>query len=266
MPRYAGFYVFLLVVVAVVPTTIISSRSQAVPLEDQAIPSQGSDTAKKTKPRQEEPTEVTEGNLTENQKKHSRLFEIPGQVKLKDRAPEESSTDVGEDIPLRIARYANADEYLNALVCASDAIVQGTIKSKSSQLTELGTNIFTDYELIIENVLKGSDLPTPIQLNSNITVTREGGTVKLNGRILRVAHTSQPALKVNKDYILFLKRVPATGAYTPMGISGESSFQIEGDKLTQVSEEPMPMGASGTAETPAFLNQIRTAVNAPCKH
>jgi hypothetical protein len=263
MPKYTGFYVFLLAVVAVIATTVISPRGQTRLFQGQAIPLQDQDKTRRSKPQQEEATEVKEGVLTENQKKNSQRFEIPGQVKLKDRDPESPSTEIGQDVPLRIAQYSNANEYLNALVCASDAIVQGTIKSKSSQLTELGTNIFTDYELSMENVLKGNVLPGP---NSNITVTREGGTVKLNGRVLRVANGSQPTLKVNNQYLLFLKLVPETGAYTPVGISGESSFQLEGNKVTQISQEPMPMGSTGTAETSVFLNQIRTAVNAPCKH
>jgi hypothetical protein len=224
----------------------------------------GQDKKAKTASQREEATVVQEGALTPKQKKHSRLFEIPGETKLKDRAPNSKEVEAGQDVPLRISRYSNPDEYLRDLACKSDAVIEGTVKSKASQLTEKGTNIFTDYELTVTKVLKNNDR-APIQSNSDVTITRIGGAVSLNGRVLRAVYGSQPSLRAEKSYILFLKFIPETGAYTSVGISGENSFRVEGDRVTQLSEEPQPLGGnSESVDATVFLNQIQTALNNPC--
>ncbi len=219
--------------------------------------------ARRTQPR-EEATVVQEGVLTAKEKSHSRLFEKPGKTKLKDQA--KGNVETGEDIPLRISKYSNADEYLRDLTCQSDAVVEGSVEGKASQITEQGTSIFTSYQLTVKNVLK-NNAGAPVEPNSAVTVVRAGGAVNLNGRVLRDLYNSRPPFATGKTYILFLKFIPDTGSYITTGASGENSFQVEGNRVTQVSEEALPLGGpNAPVDRTAFQNQILTALNTPCSN
>jgi hypothetical protein len=213
----------------------------------------------------EEATPVQEGVLTERQRKHSRLFEIPNGKSIKDSGSNNSDVDIGQDVPLRITpRYSGLPNYLNGLTCNSDAVIIGTVDSKSSQLTEKGTYIFTDYELIVDKILK-DNRTSSIQQNTKVVVTRGGGIVKLNGRILRVTSDTERPLRVGSQYLLFLKLLPDTGAYSAVPYSGDSTFEIGDGKLTQVSFQSLPLGAHSPTDAGKFLAEVQTATYQRCE-
>jgi hypothetical protein len=79
-----------------------------------------------------------------------------------------------------------------------------------------------------------------------------------------VDYRSEP-LGIGERYLLFLKSVPATGAYQSINNSlYEDSFRLTGDRLTQVSEKPLPFGSKQTPAAPSFIADLRAAVLIPC--
>lgn len=220
--------------------------------------------AEKQLPNKEEPTPVQEGVMTGRQKKHAKLFKgyaalLKGK-KLSDLPSETGEVNVQSmvgDMPL--PRSFNLAEYLQQSACAADAVVIGTVSSKASQLTEDGSFTFTDYEVKVGEVLKDNPA-APLQVDGSITVTRAGGAVRLNGRTLRATDFAEKPLEANGRFVLFLKYLPETGAYRPyIGSVGDGSFQLRGEKLLQVSDEVLPLGAHRATDAAPFLAEVRSA-------
>jgi hypothetical protein len=111
--------------------------------------------------KQEEATPIQEEVMSEKQKKHSKIFKgydlAAKGKKLRDRVAEEGDVNiywlVGDK---RLPEFFNLNNYLQEFARKADAIVVGVVRSKSSQLIEQGSYIFTDYELTIEDVFKNN--------------------------------------------------------------------------------------------------------------
>jgi hypothetical protein len=221
---------------------------------------------------QEEPTVVQEGVMTDRQKKHGKLFKRYGTLtagrKLKDAPSETGDVTVAVEVGdrLRPDRPFDLNTYLRDNACKADAVVVGAVKSKASQLTEDGTFAFTDYEFTIEEVLK-NNAAAPLNTGSQITIARAGGVVKLQGRTLRAFDQSEKPLESNGRFLLFLQYIPDTGDYKSCsGDLGDASFQLRGDKLSQVSEEPLPEGTGRNVDATSFLTKVRAAVYGACNN
>lgn len=219
--------------------------------------------------KQEEATPIQEGVMGEKQKKHSKIFKrFEGATrgrKLRDLVAERGDVEIREDVGTTfMPRSFNLKQYLQGLTCEADAVVVGRVKSKSSQLIEEGTFVFTDYEVTAEEVLK-NNIAIPIIQSSDITITRSGGTVKLNGRTIRAIDYRSEPLKVGERYLLYLKFIPDTGAYRPFGNSmSDDTLHLRGDKITQVSRKPLPFGRRGVADVDIFMAEARSVLNSSC--
>jgi hypothetical protein len=218
---------------------------------------------------QEEITPIKEGEMTEKQKKHSKIFKrfegATGGRKLRDLVAERGDIEVREDVGTTfMPRSFNLRQYLQDLTCQADAVVVGTVKSKSSQLIEEGTFVFTDYELVAEEVLK-NNVAVPIRQNNDITITRPGGAVKLNGHTIRAIDYRSEPLEVGERYLLYLKFIPATGAYRHFRNSmSDDTLHLRGGNVTQVSRKPLPFGRRGAVGTDTFMVEVRNVLDSPC--
>lgn len=141
-------------------------------------------------------------------------------------------------------------------VCNADAILLGSFKSKSSQLNADQSFIFTDYEMAVEEVIK--DTPAAPALSGGVvTVTREGGEVRLNGKVIRARSGDFKPAQVGKRYLLFLRFLPETNSYLAYT---NGSFQLDGDKVSSLggmSREELLDGGSKSLAT--FLDEVRAA-------
>ena len=106
----------------------------------------------------------------------------------------------------------------------ADAVVIGTLKNKSSLLTDDGEFLFTDYVVVVNSVAKSPS----IAQNREIIVTRAGGEILLNGRTVRAIDPFFKPFQLGQSYILFLKLVPETGAFKA---DAAGSFRIVGGKV-----------------------------------
>lgn len=214
-----------------------------------------------------DPTPIQEGVMMAKQKKHSKIFKgYKNRLKIRDLVAQQGDIEVTEMLGDVIAPSSiNLDTYLTDLSCGADVVVQGTVKSKASQINEDGTFLFTDYEFTVEDIIKNNP-GSPIKPNDDITVTRTGGAVRLNGHTARAIDDRQMPLVAGESYLLFLEFIPETGAYSSLDSSrDDDSFQILGNQVVkQVSKNPLPFYGSGSVEANSFINKARAAVNTPC--
>jgi len=222
--------------------------------------------------KQDSATPVQEGVMTEKQREHSKLYRgyTGAGKKLRDLAEEEikkgNSDDIGiaalPGIPELRPHVTPFREVLTELACGADAIVIGIVKDRSSQLTESGTFIFTDYELTVEEVLK-DNTSGHIEPTTSLTVTRPGGRILLEGHVISAIDKSAKPFEIGGRYILFLQYLPTTGSYRTPGING--SFQIKDEKLVALTDSVTSSAEFlGGKNALSFMTEVRSAV-AFCK-
>jgi hypothetical protein len=216
----------------------------------------------------EEATPIQLGVMTEKQRQHSKLYKeynvglptIPEQldsgqpgVLIKKGPP---LVGVPGD-PVSISFH----DFLRDLACGADAVVIGRVKNKSSQLTEAKDFVFTDYEVTVDEVLK-DNTANHIAPKTDITITRPGGKIQLDGKTVQAIDASFPALKIGKRYLFFLNFVPTTAAYK--AVSRKGSFELGGVKVSKLIEEPLFVDKE-IDDTISFMTEARTAVAEGCR-
>ncbi|HEV8370138.1 MAG TPA: hypothetical protein VGQ39_19455 [Pyrinomonadaceae bacterium] len=213
-------------------------------------------------------TPIKEGVLTEKQKAHSKLFKryevVTRGRKLRDLVAESGDVDVVKELgDVLVPQAFNLQDYLKNLTCKADAVVVATVQTKSSQIIEEGTFVFTDYQVVVDEVLKSSS--TPINPTQNITVTRVGGAVILNGHHVRATDHRQENLAVGGRYLLYLRFIPATSSFQAFAnTASEDTFQLIGPKIKQTSAKALPLGQGESADLDTFMILARTATQSPC--
>lgn len=227
--------------------------------------SQGVMTSNKTK---EEATPIQEGVMTEKQKKHSKLFKgthYRGGQKVADLVAKKGDVKLWGPIREVPLYKMPLSESLANLKCNTDIVIIGSVKSKSSNLIETGTFVFTDYEITVEEILKNSDQAT-IQPGQDITVPRLGGDIILNGHTVRAVDEAVFLLEKGERYLFYLKYEPLAATYRPFGHPlFDDTFRLSGDKISQVSRKPLPLGWKQTIDLTVFMNESRQALNRPCQ-
>lgn len=210
-------------------------------------------------------TRVELGVMTERQREHSKLYKKYGSNR---KIPELILSQTGEIQVYRLVpliadlegSQQSSQERLRQIICTADTVVIGVVKSKTSQLTEDQSFVFTDYELSIEEVLKNSS-PTSLATNDDITVTRPGGNILLSGRKVKALDELFPLLSSGKRYLLFLDPVPTVNTYRSIE-SGET-FLLQRSKARILKEDAL--GRLSKEQDTAFLiNEIRIQAAQPC--
>jgi hypothetical protein len=139
----------------------------------------------------EVPTPVEDGVLTERQKEHSKLYHWNDEDrKIRDAVLKDGGL---ERFRISCGAFLDLPDLITELAEKADAIVIVSFVSKSSQITSDGTDIFTDYDLNTEQILKDAN-PGALKRDEIITVTRPGGKVLLYGRIAWIFNTAYESL------------------------------------------------------------------------
>ena len=217
---------------------------------------------------EEEATPVREGVMTWRESELSKIYRHEYEWR---KGPKLKSLRTAEDTEVLVAPPSvptfpgsptpTTDLIIRQLYCEADAIVTGTIKSKASQLTEDETFTFTTYQMSINQVFK-SAVSSPIFPGGSIEVTRPGGAILLDGRVIRVRDESFPRLDVNESYLLFLKLVPSTGSYR--AFRRASDFEITGDNFSPVKGSSMIQEFQSGGRMDTLLNLINSASATSC--
>jgi len=139
---------------------------------------------------------------------------------------------------------------LVGLAYAADAIVIGAIKEKiTSQLTEDEGFLFSEYSVVVEDVIKDNPNAS-IELNSAISVVRPGGKVRLNGKVISAVVSNFDPFFDGDRYLLFLKYIPETQSYQAFT---NASFLIEGEVVKT------PQMGRPEQNKQAFVTEVKDA-------
>lgn len=206
--------------------------------------------------------------VAKNRKEHSKLYkEFRGSKKLRETVAQTSRGEVAviNEIPDKVydpnAPRFDLDNFLSNMSCKADAVIIGTVKDQSSQLTEDEDFIFTDYALTVEQILKNKD-GMPLQQNGTIIITRPGGTIQLEGKKVRALDEALEPFQTGGRYLLFLEFIPSTGAYKAFNSRG--SFQISNNRILKLTKESLPASLDRSQDSESFVSEIRKAIAVPC--
>lgn len=215
----------------------------------------------------EVPTLVQEGVMSARQRQHGKLYKgnrYPAGRRISELVGKRNDLVIWGPISEVPRRNLTLRQSLTHLKCEADAVVLAAVKSKSSNLTEGGTFIFTDYEATVEDVLKSSPHAL-VDKGSDITVTRPGGAISLKGHVVRAIDNEVARLEVGRRYLLYLKIVPGTGTYGQVGHPlFADAFLMHEDEVKQISDKPLPLGWKRTADAVSYLSEARNVLNNPC--
>lgn len=204
-------------------------------------------------------TPVEVGVLSARQRIHSDLYtEYKRQNDSKSMGEffdsAKSSTKIIKiDFLVGLSPFMEADTpegFFGELAGSSDAIIRGRVTKKVSQLTQDNTFVFTDYDIVITEVLKDN---AAAPLGASITVTYPGGKVLLDGVIVKARDHYFEPLPLNREVVLFLQLVKETGSYKPTGYSG--CFELDGVRLKALTGKELPPGVLRGGES--FLQTVR---------
>ncbi len=209
---------------------------------------------------QDKATAIQVGVMTEKQKEHSKLFKQYQSGKKLDAIPAqefapgvEPGVYIEPGTPVLSSNVVvNFDDFLRELNCDADAVVAVTVNDQAAQLTESKEFTFTDYTAEVREIYKNNPA-APLTQHSAITVTRPGGRVEINGRVVGAIDSSFKLLQQGKQYLLFLKYLPNTNSYKSIR---QGSFLIDGDKLSAMTEEVLPWGNGALTLNDAVRNAL----------
>lgn len=211
-------------------------------------------------------TQVDRIEKTQKQKEHGKLFRHGGRSLLSLTADQRGEVTVVADPPLSFssnettttaAAATSSASFLESAACNADAVVVGVLESEKAQFNEGETFIFTDYGMKVEEIIKDNP-KSSIQINSLITVTRDGGVLKLNGRTFRALKEDFKPFTLDRKHLMLLRFVPSTGSYLA---SAKGSFLLNDNKIgTFGSEVPHNIPKDETT----LLAEIRNAVAKGC--
>lgn len=215
---------------------------------------------------QDDPTTAENRPLTPTQIEHSKLYKKYGSGR---KIPDLLRSEKGnvelyrlQPMPTSLANTPTptSQEIIQRLTCFADVVIVGTVTKKSSHPTEDQSFIFTDYVINVREVLKRTS-PAFIPTNSEITVTRPGGTILINKRKVNALDESFQLLKVGEQYLLFLRFIPETGTYK--SIDSGDTFSLKGDKLKLLKKSSTHrIELDYTALS--LLNEVRVAGSTSC--
>jgi hypothetical protein len=199
----------------------------------------------KGKDRDEAATTIEPGIMNERQKQHSKLYdefyprghgrldEDPQNQRIRDF---QSNMYKPPGLEPQMPRMTAA-EFMRGPWCAADAVIVGNVSDKASQLVASAQFLFTEYNLVVENVYKNNTL-APIAVGNNLTVVRPGGKVQIHGRVVRTVDGCYLPLDIGSRVLLFLKYLPQTKSYDSAVARG--SFKIENGTVIPLTDQNVP--------------------------
>jgi hypothetical protein len=144
--------------------------------------------------------------------------------------------------------------FIQAKVCNAGAVVIGTLNNSSPQLTDDESFLFTESAMTVEEVIKNNP-NAPIQPEGTISVVRDGGVGKFQGRTIRAKVEGFEPFIDGRRYILFLRFIPDTGSYLAYA---NGSFQLSDGTIIPLGKLPDNISREATT----FLNATRASAAA----
>ncbi|PYS82932.1 MAG: hypothetical protein DMF67_10950 [Acidobacteria bacterium] len=145
----------------------------------------------------------------------------------------------------------------------SSAIIVGTVSDAKAFLSEDKTNIYSEYSVQVEAVLKNFD-DEPVKVGDTLVAERQGGRVRLlSGAISGFFISGQNPPQVGRRYVLFLgyNKYDASnlGSITPSEMSHHilTGYELRGGKVVALDNPGgMNFKEHDGEDEAAFLREI----------
>jgi hypothetical protein len=142
----------------------------------------------------------------------------------------------------------------------SNIVVVGHVTMNISALTKKESFIVTDSEFIVDEVWKDSSQSmgsTSLIDGTEITVVTPGGVVRSDGHTIRASMPNRESLREGGRYLLFLKYIPSSNSYYPVGFYG---FDVTQGHVEALHKTLPPPAASLIANTSIFMQAMHSSV------
>lgn len=209
-------------------------------------------------------TPVRRGELTAKQRVHSQIHSrlVPDSLRQsvfllagRHQASEDFSIVLGVGIGSNDVDNETSAAFFRRLAADSDLVIRGSAIGGASQVTDDESLVFTDCTVIVKEIHK-NNANAPVREHGVITVSRPGGKVIIDGRIVTGLNEAYLPLPVSgADVLLFLRYVPESGGYVQTRDTG--AFALSGELARPLTEVPTPSGIpSGVRE---LVDEVRKA-------
>ncbi len=133
-----------------------------------------------------------------------------------------------------------------------DAVVYGTAAARYSAIDPTHAFLYSDW---IVNVVKVYKYPSAMTIGQEITVTRIGGDLTLNGQRIIDRTPLFPELALSHQYVFFLRALPDTSSF--LAFSG-ATFDVTGGAPVLIADprNPTTMKAFSAWSTADFLSEV----------
>lgn len=109
--------------------------------------------------------------------------------------------------------YTNLLSKLTGLTRSSDLAIIGKVgRGRTHQYADQSF-LYTDWEMTVEQVIKNNS-KAPVESGQMITVTRPGGVLHVDGRLVVADCANFIMWGTGHEYLLYLHYLPKTGAYS----------------------------------------------------
>lgn len=230
----------------------------------------------KSQSQQEEATVVQKGQVTEKEREYSKEYQkmysdrkghklsAISEIGKSRGNTQEAGVSIGVPTVPTIgdSLLINGSNFLKDLSCKADAVFVGTVKNKAAHLTEDETFVYTEYEFLVEDVLKNNSL-SPVEANNGVQVTRPGGLIKLDNQVIRVEDKSYEPLQIKKRYLLFLRFLPLANGYIVSDVKGD--FLLENNSAKKLSKFSLPEGIENNNGSETLFSNIRSSISTGCE-
>lgn len=152
-----------------------------------------------------------------------------------------------------LARQTKLPPLLLSAVANSDLVVMGTVLTSRSLATNDHTFVFTEYTVRVDRVFfDKTNSVSPLQ---TIIVSREGGSVAMDGVLVKAVAPDFEQFSPNQQYVFALKSLPGTDAYkavAPWTYEVANGLVLSASKLETKTERRKTL--------PEFISDLEAAV------
>jgi hypothetical protein len=192
--------------------------------------------------------------------KHADLFKVGGPrwVRLEDMKPNAQGViDYQRSVIYDYMRYdppLTPEQELAQMAKGADAVVSGPAVGRYSAANPLHTALYSDWVVSVTKVYKNSST-IGVQAGSEITVTRIGGDLALNGHRVIYRDSAFPDFAMNHTYVFYLRAHPDSSSFG--AISG-GTFDLTGTTPALLADPRNPTGmrAFSQSSTTEFLAAV----------
>jgi len=138
-----------------------------------------------------------------------------------------------------------------------DLVVVGKMGTGTSYMTARKGFLNTDWSFTVEDMVKNNPAAL-VSSGTTITVIAFGGKLEIGGRTVHAIQKTYREFRTGQQYLLFLKFVPETGAYSSCGPTG---FAFSGARMVRLRVQSIIHPEIEAMEKDALIRALKESLN-----